>query len=327
MMTKKIFKPYPVVPSNAVQLEWAFADTPANKLTFEKGFFQHENGSEFDCEKSDLFCCCNVDVPDIHTLFSPEPSAILPRAGIIGVCMRWYSQTSRQRMTSEPVHLDYRSNKGCVCMMVIPANTLRGKVEFDVIFYFAGYRTSDIPDEPYLYALTDICTEITPEESKFASVMGSILFQSEPLGVRVDGQGSLFPVFFTDEPERPLWWLDLDISDPKTQPVEMDTVSLIINKSHADYPSLCDTGSEGLQLHAAALKQIFASVMLQLLVTLRSNNDWWRDIKEYDEGGNTLCSLVSYGYKYLWGDIDPVETPQKLHEKLMQILDSKMESR
>jgi hypothetical protein len=322
MMARVLYKPYPTVKVADIENEWSFMDDKGQRLSTEDLCLLYVDDREFNSEEQDLYISCQLKVKGVAELFALGMSAVVPASARIGACIRWYSQSSRQRCVGEAVYFDSSSSGALSLSCFIPANTLRGRVEFDFILFLAAGDSSG-PLNPDGNAKVISLEQIPIAHSQYATALGSILLQSAPQSIRVDGKGSLFPVFYVQEMGQPLWWLNLNIDDPVEQPLEMDTVSLYINTSHPDYEKICCAHSKEIT-YTPMLKQIYASAFMHLLIKLRSTPEWWDAVKNYSGPFNTLCGLANYGSKYVWGDIDPLTDPNKMFVKIMSILDEKL---
>lgn len=157
-------------------------------------------------------------------LFGPD--GIACRDAVLGVSVIWTSPDSRQR-GSKPIMTisvsgedftgtqDHTFSEGEIDITFSKAK-LRGNVNFSVVLYIAK---AGVPKE---------------DETHLANEEGFVLGELDSFILRIEGTGSLFPVFEVYEENQPLWYVRCDWTDPVSDSFS-ETVSININTAHKYY--------------------------------------------------------------------------------------------
>ena len=184
-------------------------------------------GTAINCLKTDgvwnadKFNLClkrAIALKGFKKLFGPD--GIACRNAVLGVSVIWTSPDSRQRgskavMTIDvnvedlSVKQDHTFNEGEIDI-AFSAAKIRGDVNFSVVLYIAK---AGVPEE---------------DEMHLANEEGFVLGELDSFTLRIEGSGSLFPVFEVYEQEQPLWYVRCDWTDPVSDSFS-ETVSININ--------------------------------------------------------------------------------------------------
>lgn len=190
-------------------------------------------GTAINCLKTDgvwnadKFNLClkrAIALKGFKKLFGPD--GIACRNAVLGVSVIWTSPDSRQRgskavMTIDvngedlSVKQDHTFNEGEIDI-AFSAAKIRGDVNFSVVLYIAK---AGVPEE---------------DEMHLANEEGFVLGELDSFTLRIEGSGSLFPVFEVYEQEQPLWYVRCDWTDPVSDSFS-ETVSININTAHKNY--------------------------------------------------------------------------------------------
>ena len=93
---------------------------------------------------------------------------------------------------------------------------LRGDIEFSVVLYIAEAGTPE------------------KDETHLANEEGYVLGEFDNFILRLDGTGSLFPVFEVYEKDQPLWYVRCDWTDPLSDSFA-ESVSINLNTAHKNF--------------------------------------------------------------------------------------------
>jgi len=204
-------------------------DGTDNDLTYEEA----EVTSSVNCLKTDgvwnadNFNLCvrrTVALKGYKKLFGPDGLAC--RNAKLGMGFVWTSADSKQRGAipiiafgiseeEQKEKSDHSFVQGEIDAEFAPAR-LRGDIEFDVMLYIAQAGTP------------------ASDEMHLANQEGFILGTLDSFVLRLDGTGSLFPVFEVFEHDKPLWSVRCDWIDPTVDSFS-ESVSININKAHSNY--------------------------------------------------------------------------------------------
>ena len=152
------------------------------------------------------------------------PNGIACNNAKLGIALMWTSPDSKQRgvipigeIENSQRDLEFELN------YEFSEAQLRGSVEFSTIIY-----------------LKEAGTPLWGEEH-LANQYGCILGELDnKFVIRLDGNGSVFPMYEIHEPGQPLWYVKCDWIDP-TYDLFSDSVSIYINTAHKNYKYLDKT--------------------------------------------------------------------------------------
>lgn len=224
--------------------------------------------------------CVNRKIRTIkaaHLFSTGEPSpdasyAIACHDATIGLALKWYSAESNQcgaipigTITNTTRNTDFTINCN------FDKASIRGEIFFKIILYI--YRSG----KPNDY------------ERHFANTPGTVLGEIDTFAVRIDGNGSFFPIYEIDKPGEPLWDVKCTWSDAASDSFS-DCVSIFINKAHKNYKYLNreDTRNFNTQLFS----EIMSSAICVIVETLRSEENGLSSLENAQEG--SVAQAVSY---------------------------------
>lgn len=178
----------------------------------------------WDPDKNNILVRREIALRKYRKLFGPNGLAC--RDAHLGLSLVWTSPDSRQR-GAEPLaefcvseeQLDERQDHTfteCEIELEFPVARIRGDVNFSVILYIAKAGTP------------------SKDETHLANEEGFVLGTFDSFVLRIDGTGSLFPVFERNEKDQPLWYVRCDWTDP-TSDKFAESVSININTAHKNY--------------------------------------------------------------------------------------------
>ncbi len=178
----------------------------------------------WSAEKFNLHVRRSIALRKYRNLFGPDGLAC--RNAQLGVSLVWTSPDSRQRSAIPVVifgvsekqlseNRDHTFTEGEVDF-TFASSKIRGDVRFSLVLYIAE---AGIPSE---------------EETHLANEAGFVLGEFDSFTLRIDGTGSLFPVFEVHQKDQPLWYVRCDWTDP-TSDAFAESVSININAAHKNF--------------------------------------------------------------------------------------------
>ena len=165
-----------------------------------------------------------IALKNYRKLFGPD--GIACRNARLGLSLVWTSSDSKQRGSISILEFgideaqlsaqsDHSFIQGEIDVEFPPAK-LRGDIELSVMLYVSK---AGIPAQ---------------DETHLANEEGFILGAFDSYILRIDGTGSLFPVYEVFEQDKPLWSVRCDWIDPVADQFS-ETVSININTAHKNY--------------------------------------------------------------------------------------------
>lgn len=178
----------------------------------------------WNADKNNLFVKRNIALKNYRTLFGSNGVAC--KNARLGLSLVWTSSDSRQRGAQSIVEFDISEEQfaekhdrtfveGEIELEFTKAK-IRGDIEFSVVLYIAK---AGIPNDT---------------EFHLANEEGFVLGTFDSFVLRIDGDGSLFPVFEVCEKDKPLWYIRCDWVDPMVDQFA-ETVSININTAHKNF--------------------------------------------------------------------------------------------
>lgn len=171
----------------------------------------------------------------------------------IGLAVRWLSSDSKQRGVIPVVKAGEKdSDVEAEVSKLFSKAQLRGDVTFETILYIAEGGSP------------------TPEEQHLANTEGYILGILSRFVLRLDGRGSVFPIYENMKKGEPLWEVKCDWNDPTTDLFE-DTVSVNLNKLHKNYKFIDRTQKT---FNEQLFIEIMSSALVVIIEELRKSGYW-----------------------------------------------------
>ncbi len=164
---------------------------------------------------------------------------------VLGLALMWTSPDSKQRGVI-PIGDIENSEKDLEMDLnyEFMEAQLRGDVEFTTIIYLK--RTG------------------TPlwNEEHLANEYGCLLGELDKFSIKLDGNGSMFPLFEVNEPSQPLWYVKCDWQDP-TYDKFSDSIYIYINIAHKNYKYLDKTKRT---FDEQLLKEVISSALIIIIL-------------------------------------------------------------
>lgn len=220
----------------------------------------------------------------------------------LGIAFQWVSKQSAQRniipiatITSTTpsqftIPLDYYFEK----------NQLFGEVNISFVLYLKKASSQPIFGQ--------------------AQMTGTILGELIEWYVILDGSGSTFPIVIVNEPDKPLWYVDFNYSEPLVEPFDKEYVAIYLNKAHVAFSSIQKPKTKLDQ----TLYIEFLAGALQLIIQNLMECADWQDIQEgrnCEEG--SIGQVIHYLKKTLEWDFDK---PEKLAMSLRKDLEARVKA-
>ena len=218
------------------------------KLEYKPAEFENnlncvETDGVWNPDYHDLCLSNRIVITHFRGLFGP--SGIACHDAKLGVSVNWSSADSRQRgalktstfgISDDDFYTEEdRTSAEFDIALEFPSAALRGDVSFSVVLYIADAGTP------------------RSNEKHLANEPGIILGEISSFTLRIDGTGSLFPVYEVYDKDKPLWYVSCDWLDPVSDSFA-DSVSISINKAHKNYRYIN-------QADKAFCKQLLVEVM------------------------------------------------------------------
>lgn len=220
----------------------------------------------------------------------------------LGIALMWTSSDSKQRgvipignIENSPRDLELVLNYEFAIAQ------LRGDVEFSTIVYLKEAGTPLWGEEHLANQYGCILGEL---ESKFV--------------IRLDGVGSVFPMFEIHEPGQPLWYVKCDWDDP-TYDLFSDCVSININTAHKNYKYLDKTKRT---YDEQLLKEIMASALGIIITKFKEQENYWDvTIIGEDLQSGSVSEAINYFINTLEWD---VSGPEAMSLSIRKFFDQRM---
>lgn len=186
-----------------------------------------EGGENFDLDSTEINVSQTFSIDGLDQLFAAGDNSLmavaLPR-DVIGVMAVWWSDKSCIR--------------GCEYVGEITCDEAREspKKTFSFRHVFGkGVLAGDLSVEYKLY-LKDA---VSRRQAGFAAIQGTILGSvGMPLEIIFEGDGQSFPISTISKAGAPLWWTEINISDPYEDDFSEEYFNIIINDKHPAFKYL-----------------------------------------------------------------------------------------
>lgn len=178
----------------------------------------------WNLDNNDLHIRRSIAIEKYKKLFGPD--GIACEDAVLGVSVVWTSPDSRQRGSKPIMTIDLKEEN----FFDIHDQTFKeGEINI-------SFKSGRIREEINLSIILYIAQSGTPkhDETHLANEEGFTLGELDSFCLKLEGSGSLFPIFEVYEPNRPLWYVKCGWTDPIFDSFS-ETVSLNINTAHKNY--------------------------------------------------------------------------------------------
>lgn len=284
--------------------KYSFSYTDNEGFEKELEYEEMEVNSSINClrtngvwsaDKYNLYIRREIALKHYRKLFGPEGLAC--QDAHLGLSVVWTSPDSRQR-GAEPImvfgvdHEQMKEKQDTTFAageidFKFPCAKVRGDIRFSVVLYIAESGTP------------------TAEEYHLANEAGLVLGEFDSFVLRIDGTGSLFPIFEFGDKEQPLWYVRCDWTDPTSDSFS-ETVSININTAHKSYKYI---DREHKSFCAQLLVEVMSSALCCIIEKLRSEKYLDQILGDDEMEAGSVGEAVRYFENTLEWDFS---TPDKL---------------
>ena len=142
-----------------------------------------------------------------------------------------------------------------------------------------------------------------------------------PLTVILDGKGSSFPMSITKAQDKPLWWTEINISDPFEEPFNEDYFNLVLNDAHPDYDALKGKGRKKKDTFDSPLfREVLAGAIEEFFLYLRQHyRDQFEGLTADEVPAGSVAAAAMYWKRF----VEPPAMPN-LHTTVRQMLGDRL---
>jgi hypothetical protein len=230
------------------------------------------------------------------------PTQMVNADAELGIALQWVSKQSSQRG-------------------VIHLATIKSTTPDDIIIPINYYFQKD-----KLFGEVQISLVIYLKKASRNSMRGQAKLSGTVLGnliewvVILDGSGSTFPIVIVNEPDKPLWYVDFNYSEPLVEPFDKEYIAIYLNQAHAAFPSIQKPKTKIDQ----ALYVEFLSGALQLILqNLMESVDW----QEIQRGENCEEGSIGQVMHYFITTLNwELDAPEKLAISIRKDLETRVKT-
>lgn len=261
----------------------------------------------WSADKCNLFVRRTIALKNYRQLFGPDGLAC--KNARLGLSLVWTSPDSRQRGAEPLVEFgiseedftkkrDHTFTEGEVDLE-FPAARIRGDVNFSIVLYIAKAGSP------------------SKAETHLANEEGLVLGTFDSFALRIDGSGSLFPVFEVFEKDQPLWYVRCDWTDP-TSDQFTESVSININTAHKNYKFI-DRSQK--TFCAQLLTEVMSSALCCIIEKIRSEKYLDQILGDDEMESGSVGEVVRYFANTLGWDFS---TPDMLSLSTRRFFDGRL---
>lgn len=296
--------------------KYCFSYTDQDGLERELDYDASEVNSSINClrtdgvwssDKDNLYVRRVVALKNFRHLFGAEGVAC--KNARLGLSLVWTSADSRQRGADAIVEFgvsdeqfagdtDHTFVHGEIDLE-FPAARIRGDINLSVVLYIAQAGTP------------------TREEIHLANEEGLVLGSFDTFVLRIDGTGSLFPVFEINKMDEPLWSVRCDWTDPVTDSFA-DTVSINLNRAHKNFKYIDRTQKT---FCAQLLVEVMSAALCCVVEKIRSEKFLDQILSEDEVESGSVGEAVRYFANTLGWDMS---APDRLSSSTRKFFDERV---
>lgn len=235
-----------------------------------------------------------IHITNADQLYGQEGIACLNAT--IGVAIKWSSKDSNRRDVFDLGEIINTREEQRLKIEKGILDGLRGKVELTTIIYL---KKNGIPQNG---------------ESHLANIPGTILGELDTTSIRLDGSGSIFPIFVTSIPGGPLWDVTCNWEDASVDSFE-ETVSIVFNSNHKNYKYI---NRKDRNFNGQLLIEILASALTLVIEKMREDDKDFSSFAYCGEG--SVAAAIRYFQDKLEVDLG---TPLKASKSLRLLLEKR----
>ncbi len=220
---------------------------------------------------------------------------------VLGLALVWTSADSKQRGVLKIG--DIRNSSQDIELTLnyeFLEAQLRGIVEFTTVIYIKEAGTPSW------------------DEEHLANEYGCLLGELDKFIIKLDGTGSVFPIYEISEPGQPLWYVKCDWEDPTYEQFS-ECVSININTAHKNYKYLDKTKRT---FDEQLLKEIMASALILIITKLKEQDNYW-DVTT--NGDDIQKGSVSEAIYYFINTLEwDVSTPEAMSISIRKFFEQRI---
>ena len=244
-----------------------------------------------------------IEVKNASMLYESDSSTpdckIACSDAIIGIGMVWSSPSSSQKGAFDIGEVKNYDRKQIFKIdKTFPKGKLRGEIVLSIVLYIkaAGNPVGD--------------------ELIYANEPGSRVGEIETFAIRLDGNGSFFPMKEVDRPGDSLWSVECNWTDPSIDAFS-DCITILLNRAHKNYKYLDRSNTKDFQ--PQLLLEILASAVGNVIETLREEDKEFLSLQDAQEGS------VSLAIRYFKDNLEwDISTPTKTSASIRRFLEQKI---
>lgn len=286
------------------KVEFYYFDNSGNKYNlltkeeYNKKIILSNEDDSWDFSEKGMGMSGSITIGFSSVLFGN--SGIVNTDAEIGVALEWQSKQSLKRHIIPISVITYqtRNNVNIPFELYFNKEDFFGEIDLSIIIFLKK-------------------TSVTPLKGE-ATIVGTVLGELIGFTVILDGLGSTFPIVIVDEPNKPLWNIIFNYSEPLLEPFNIEYITIYINKSHNGFKHLHSPKSN---LDKLLYVEFLASV-LQLIIQNVMESPYWNSIKSgIDFEEESIGEVIYYFITTFNLDLD---TPEKMAYSIRLFLDQKV---
>lgn len=239
-----------------------------------------------------------IRINNANLLFGSGPDAIAAKAAEIGVAILWSSKSSEQRGAFKIGQiLNVQHPQEITLDVEFGKSAMRGQIELRTILYISK------ADE-----------QVDNKSIIFANTQGMIVGELDKWTVIIDGDASIFPIFFAELGNRsPLWELAYNSTDPSSDDF-CENVAIHINKNH-HLSEFLDRNNPNY--NKDLFRELISNAVGLLIETVRYDDPGLACLEQAEDG--SVASVIKYFRDCLeWNLETPQSTSISIRKKFEQ---------
>lgn len=235
----------------------------------------------------------DITIYGCSSIYDQGKTPLVSKGAEIGVAVVWTSAESNRRGVFDLGQLNKYSCRNTF-KLYGELFQLRGVVEFTTILYLKK----------------------SGELGPFANTEGTILGELDKYVIKLDGTGSMFPIYIENNPGGPLWNVFCNWDDPSCE-LFSEVVRINLNSSHKQYKFL-NKDDKNFMPHLFA--EIIASALAIVVEELRLEDKSFNCFTDFREGS------VAAAIYYLSNKLDiELSSPSRTSLSLRSYLESRIQ--
>lgn len=231
-----------------------------------------------------------------------NPSSLFGPLGLVtedaelGIALQWVSKQSYQRDIIPVTSITHKK---------------KGKEHISINYYFSNKQLFGEVELSIILYLKKASVNSANGEAKLP---GLVLGTLEYWSVILDGNGSIFPIVIIDEPQKPLWFVEFNYTDPLVEPFDKEYIKIYLNKAHIAFSSV----DKPKNFVDQSLYIEFLAGAIQLILQNLMDCQDWQDIKDGRNCEESSIGQVMHYFKttFNWNLDCPEKTAISLREDL-----------